>query len=86
MYQVNTNAKVTFENCYVIGNTIKLYDINKGSVIGGDNVLYTNNPQDALTAITTAGLTAANGWNTNIWAITDSGDLTFNNNVVIKKA
>lgn len=64
----NSGSKATFTNAFVIGNTSGIIGTNNGVTITGSPIMT---PANALSAITTAGLTAENGWNTNFWKIVD---------------
>ncbi len=82
---INGNASLTLSNVYVIGDTSAVAETPDGKLYGGENAIYTNNPQGALTAITTAGLTSEKGWNTGIWSFGENGKLLFNDIIVINK-
>ena len=82
---INGNASLTLSNVYSIGGTPGVATTKDGVLTGGDNVIYKNNASGALTAITDAGLTKENGWNTDLWKIDDNGNLTFRGYTVIQK-
>ena len=83
---INGNASLTLSNVYSIGGTPGVATTKDGALTGGDNVIYQSNASGALTAITDAGLTKENGWNTDLWKIDENGNLLFRDTVVITKA
>lgn len=80
---INGNASLTLSNVYVIGNTSAVAEsYNEQTLIGGEGVISTK--ENALSTITTAGLTTENGWNMALWSVNEQGDLLFRDVAVIK--
>ena len=76
-YINSASIKFTYSNLYVIGNTTKLLN-NEGNGSGTGTAMI-DTPKNAVTAIQTAGLTTANGWNLACWTITEENVLKFGN-------
>ena len=81
-YLNSSSYKVIYNNLYSIGNTTTVVHTTTNGAGTGTAIFET--PVNALADINLKGLTSANGWNTDIWKITDKGDLTFGKVTVIK--